>query len=175
MKIEKKAIVLAVLGAFVLSLALAVLPVFAMPCKYGCTPGFWKQPQHFGYWTAPYVPDGDDPTLVGDVFTDIEQYFPSLADDTLLQALDYGGGGDLDGAARIYLRAAVATLLSSAYNSALGGDPWEYAEWTPDVIATRVVEVLSWGDRELILWNASEFDRYNNTELGCPLEGQEWW
>lgn len=169
MKIEKKAAVLAVSVAFVLSLAVAVLPVFAMPCKYGCTPGFWKQPQHFGYWTG-YSPA----QTVGEVFGGIELLFPDLADDTLLQALSYEGGPDLEGAARIYLRTAVATLLSSAYNSALGGDPWEYAEWTPDVIAARVVLVLSWGDRETILWNASEFDRYNNTELGCPLEGQEW-
>lgn len=172
MKIENKRMVFAVLSAFVLSLVVVVLPVSA--CKYGCTPGFWKQPQHFGYWTDPYVPDGDTPTLVGEVFLGIEQYFPDLADDTLLQALDYGGGPDLEGAARIYLRAAVATLLNSAYNSALGGDTWEYAEWTPDAIAARVVEVISWGSREAIIANAEVFDNYNNTELGCPLEGQEW-
>jgi hypothetical protein len=170
MRIRRKATILTLVG--VLSLIVAAQPVSA--CKYGCTPGFWKQPQHFGYWTAPYVPDGDAPTLVGQVFEGIGGYFPELADDTLLEALSYKGGRDLEGAARIYLRAAVATLLSSAYNLDQGGDPWQYAEWTPDAIANRVVQVLSWGSRKAIISNAEVFDGYNNTELGCPLEGQYW-
>lgn len=172
MRIRKKATILTLLGVLVLSLIVAVQPVLA--CKYGCTPGFWKQPQHFGYWTAPYSPD----MTVGEVFIGIEDYFEDLADDTLLQALGYQGGPDLEGAARIYLRAAVATLLSSAYNQTLATpenpDPWGYAGWAPDEIAARVVLVLSWGDRATILSNAKLFDGYNNAELGCPLEGQAW-
>jgi len=161
-KIRRKATILAVVGVLVVSLTVAVVPVFA--CNSGCTPGFWTQPQHFGYWTDPYSPD----MTVGEVFIGIEQYFPDLADDTLLEALDYGGGPNLEGAARIYLRAAVATLLSSAYNQTLATpedpDPWGYAGWAPDEIAARVVPVLSWGDRATILSNASLFDGYNNME-----------
>ena len=48
----------------------------------GCTPGFWKQPQHFGSWTAPYTPG----TSFSDVFEDA---FPGR---TLLQVLRTGGG-----------------------------------------------------------------------------------
>jgi len=49
----------------------------------GCTPGFWKQPHHFSYWTAPYTPS----TLFNDVFADA---FPGM---TLLDVLKNGGGG----------------------------------------------------------------------------------
>jgi hypothetical protein len=171
MKIEKKAAVLAVLVAFVLSLTIAVLPVSA--CKYGCTPGFWRQPQHFGYWTAPYVPDGDTPTLVGDVFANAALY--GLENDTLLEALNYQGGPGLEGAARIYLRAAVALLLSSAYNDALGGDPWGLGwDFTPPWIVDKVNTNLSSENRAIMIKWAEQYDLYNNTELGCPLEGQAW-
>jgi len=49
----------------------------------GCTPGYWKQLQHFDSWTAPYTPN----TLFSDVFDDA---FPGM---TLLQVLSQGGGG----------------------------------------------------------------------------------
>lgn len=49
----------------------------------GCTPGFWKQAQHFDAWTDPYDP--------GDLFSDhFENAFPGK---TLLQVLQQGGGG----------------------------------------------------------------------------------
>lgn len=48
----------------------------------GCTPGFWRQPQHFQYWVG-YSPN----TLYGDVFEDA---FPGM---TLLQVVSLGGGG----------------------------------------------------------------------------------
>lgn len=164
MEIERKAVVLAVLGAFVLSLAVTVLPVSAW--KYGCTPGFWKQPQHVGFWMG-YSRD----QTVGSVFSYTQTGFPDLADDTLVQALNYEGGPGLGGAARILLRAAVATLLNSAYNAFLGGDTWEYAEWTPDAVVHRVNEVLSWGDRAAMLSVAQVFDDENNK--GCPLGEQD--
>jgi len=49
----------------------------------GCTPGYWKQPQHFGNWTPPYTPS----TQFSAVF---ENAFPGK---TLLQVLSTGGGG----------------------------------------------------------------------------------
>lgn len=65
----------------------------------GCTPGFWKQSQHFQFWTAPYTPD----TPFADVFADA---FPGM---TLLQVLGQGGGG-----IEALGRHAVAALLNSA-------------------------------------------------------------
>ena len=164
MRIRKRATVLALLGVLVLILIVAVQPVLA--CRYGCTPGFWKQPHHFGYWTG-YSPG----QTVGSVFVNAWTYFPDLADDTLLQALDYGGGRGLEGAARIYLRAAVATLLNSAYNSAHGGS-WWYGDVTPAQVVDWVNEVLSWDNRVDVLSDAEWFDGINNA--GCPLEGQLW-
>ena len=49
----------------------------------GCTPGYWKQDQHFDSWPAPYTPS----TQFSAVF---ENAFPGM---TLLQVLNLGGGG----------------------------------------------------------------------------------
>lgn len=163
MKARKKAGILTLLGVLVVSLIVAVQP--ALACKYSCTPGFWKQPQHFGYWI------GYSPTQkVGDVFNNAGLY--GLEDDTLLEALDYPGGPDLKGGAQILLRASVAWLLNSAYNSDLGGDTWEYGEWTPDWIVDWVNTNLSYRNREIMIEKAETLDAYNNA--GCPIEGQEW-
>jgi hypothetical protein len=48
----------------------------------GCTPGYWKQPQHFDSWPAPYSPN-DQFSLY------FENAFPGQ---TLLQILSQGGG-----------------------------------------------------------------------------------
>jgi len=69
------------------------------PGLQGCTPGYWKQDQHFDSWTAPYTPN----TLFNTVF---DNAFPGK---TLLQVLENGGGG-LDALGRH----TVAALLSSA-------------------------------------------------------------
>lgn len=65
----------------------------------GCTPGYWKQPQHFDSWALPYTPG----TLFSSVFEDA---FPGK---TLLQVMETGGGG-------LYAlgRHTVAALLNSA-------------------------------------------------------------
>jgi hypothetical protein len=163
MRIKMSVSILAVLGLLFVTLFVAVLPVSA--CKYSCTPGFWKQPQHFGFWV------GYDPNqTVGSVFSYAALY--GLENDTLLEALDYGGGPDLEGAAKILLRASVAWLLNSAYNSDLGGDTWEYNEWTTDWIVDWVNINLSYGVRAILIEKAEVLDVYNN--VGCPLEGQEW-
>lgn len=64
----------------------------------GCSPGYWKQSQHFGSWSAPYTPG----TLFGSVF---ENSFPGK---TLLQVLSQGGGG-----LNALGRQTVAALLNS--------------------------------------------------------------
>jgi len=65
----------------------------------GCTPGYWKQSQHFDSWTAPYTPE----TLFGDVFDDA---FPGK---TLLDVAKKGGGG-----LNALGRHSVAALLNAA-------------------------------------------------------------
>jgi hypothetical protein len=64
----------------------------------GCTPGYWKQSQHFDSWPIVYTPD----TLFSDVFADA---FPGM---TLLEVLSQGGGG-----LNALGRHAVAALLSA--------------------------------------------------------------
>ena len=65
----------------------------------GCTPGYWKQPHHFGNWSSPYTPE----TLFSDVFEDA---FPDM---TLLDVLSQGGGGLI-----ALGRHTVAALLNAA-------------------------------------------------------------
>lgn len=65
----------------------------------GCTPGYWKQSQHFDSWTAPYQPG----TLFSAV---LENAFPGM---TLLQVLQQGGGG-----LNALGRHTVAALLNAA-------------------------------------------------------------
>ncbi len=68
----------------------------------GCTPGYWKQPQHFDSWTSPYTPT----TPFSAVFEDA---FPGR---TLLDVLKLGGGG-----LNALGRHTVAALLNSAGGS----------------------------------------------------------
>jgi hypothetical protein len=119
----------------------------------GCTPGFWKQPQHFDSWVG-FSPD----QTLESVF-DVPD---SLGYDntTLVQALSFQGGPDTAGASRILLRAAVASLLNA---SSPGVD---YPRTTSEVIAD-VNAALASGDRATMLALASELDADNN--LGCPL------
>jgi uncharacterized repeat protein (TIGR01451 family) len=72
------------------------------PGGEGCTPGFWKQDQHFDSWVG-FLPDQ---TLesVFDVPDDL-----GLDDVTLLEALSTGGGG-----VNALLRHAVAALLNAS-------------------------------------------------------------
>jgi hypothetical protein len=65
----------------------------------GCTPGYWKQPHHFGNWPAPYTPT----TKFSDVF---ENAFPNK---TLLDVLRQGGGSLI-----ALGRHTVAALLNGA-------------------------------------------------------------
>ncbi|HLA15972.1 MAG TPA: hypothetical protein VJZ72_03635 [Candidatus Limnocylindrales bacterium] len=96
------------------ALLMGLVNVAAVSAKNGCTPGYWKQSQHFDSWTSPY-----DPT---DPFSGVfEDAFPGK---TLLQVL-WLGGGDLNALGRH----TVAALLNSASPSV----DYEYS--TAQVIA----------------------------------------
>ena len=122
---------------------------------HGCTPGYWKQHDHFGSWEATgYSPD----QALGTVFHLPHSY--QLDDHTLLEALSFHGGFSTTAAARILLRAGVAALLNSAHPQ-LG-----YPITTDEVIA-EVNAALASNDRSTMLGLATHLEYYNN--LGCPL------
>ena len=83
-----------------------------------------------------------------------------IPDDTLLEALNYGGGPGVQGATQILLRAAVASLLNAS---------------SPDVsfpvsvghVVNTTIDRIESQYRPTILTRATYFDSINN--LGCPL------
>jgi hypothetical protein len=108
----------------------------------GCTPGYWKQPQHFGNWTAPYDPN--------DLFSEhFENAFPGM---TLLQVLSQGGGG---------LKALGRHTVAALLNSASAGVDYEFT--TAEVIA-EFNAVFPGGDYEAL---KNQFATEN--ERGCGL------
>ncbi|HXK59353.1 MAG TPA: hypothetical protein PLP42_05600 [Acidobacteriota bacterium] len=120
----------------------------------GCSPGYWKN--HTNSW----APAGYSPSeLVGSVFSEADA-FPTLAAATLHQALNFGGGPEAEGAARILLRAAVAALLNASHPGV------GYPETAASVIAA-VDAALASGNRDTMLTLADTLDFENN--LGCPL------
>lgn len=110
----------------------------------GCSPGYWKQSQHFGNYPAPYTPN----TLFSSVF---ENAFPGK---TLLQVVGQGGGG-----LNALGRQTVAGLLNASSTG--------YAYSAAQVIA-KFNAVFPGGDYET-LKNDLE---YNNT-VYCPLGRNE--
>jgi len=119
------------------------------PGGEGCTPGYWKQSQHFDSW-----PVNITMTLAGAGFT-----ATGLSEGTtLLSALSLRGGPTVQDAKNILLRAAAAAYLSSL--------AVDYPLTTAEVVS-MVNTALASGDRETILGVAATLDRNNN--LGCTL------
>jgi hypothetical protein len=117
----------------------------------GCTPGYWRN--HTGSW------QGYSPTdTVGSVFSSAPA---SLADDTLLTAVQYPGGEGVVGGSQILLRAAVAALLNAAH-------PLVPYVLTVDEVIVQVNTALATGDRDTILALATVLDDYNNA--GCSID-----
>ena len=75
----------------------------------GCTPGYWKN--HLEDWP----PTGYAPSQTVDSVFTIPSELSDLADDSLLDALNYGGGKGVLGATKNLLRHSVAALLNSAH------------------------------------------------------------
>jgi hypothetical protein len=121
----------------------------------GCTPGFWKVPQHHDSWVATGFTTGQTLESVFDVPDSL-----GLDERTLLQALSFKGGSTIDGAAEILLRAAVAAVLNASH-------PDVNYEFTLAEVIADVNAALASGDRATILALASELDAANNA--GCAL------
>jgi hypothetical protein len=119
----------------------------------GCTPGYWKQAHHFDSWVG-YTPSQtlesvfDVPDALG------------MDSTTLVAALGGGGGPGVAGAAKILLRAGVASLLNASSSSVDFG-------WTTGEVITAVNAALASNSRDTMLALASELDTDNNA--GCPL------
>ncbi|HXK34162.1 MAG TPA: hypothetical protein VNM91_09140 [Dehalococcoidia bacterium] len=121
----------------------------------GCTPGYWKQSQHFDSWVATGFTTGQ---TLESVF-DVPDAF-GVDNDSLLTALSYSGGPDVEDKARILLRQAVAALLNSAHP----GVDYDYS--TASVIAD-VNAALASLDPDTIL--DLKDDLADANEAGCPL------
>jgi hypothetical protein len=121
------------------------------PGNEGCTPGFWKQPQHFDSW-----PVSTSTTLAGAGFTSTGH----SAGTTLLEALSFQGGPTVQDAKDILLRAAAAAYLNSF--------AVDYPLSTAEVIS-MVNDALASGDRATILALAGVLDANNNGAGGCPF------
>jgi len=117
------------------------------PGTQGCTPGYWKQTQHFDSWKV-YLPTDSFNAVFG-----LSGPFANSL--TLLDALGQGGGG-------IYAfgRHATAALLDSAN----GGVAYGYS--TAQVIAMTQAAYTS-GDAGQIEATHNLFAAQN--EKGCPL------
>jgi hypothetical protein len=114
----------------------------------GCTPGYWKQDQHFDSWQT-YAP--------GDSFNAVFGLTGPFADSmTLLDALGLQGGG-------IYAlaRHAVAALLDSVHSGV------DYGLTDAEVIQKTKAAYTS-GDSTLIEGTKNVFAALN--EKGCPLD-----
>jgi hypothetical protein len=136
----------------------------------GCTPGYWKQDQHFDSWVG-HLPS--DP-LVG-LFSEVgfEPYASHVAaldgggsavmgDATLVEALQFGGGDTVADKAEILLRAAVAAVLNA-------DNPGVDYPWTSAAIIDAVNAALASQDATQIINLATDLDGDNNGPGGCPL------
>ena len=124
----------------------------------GCTPGYWKQQQHFDSWEAtPY-----DPTDTLESVFDVPDSL-GIDNTTLVGALDFGGGSGVAGGARILLRAAVAAILNAAHPSV----NYAYENGTAQNVIDDVNAALASNNRDQMIALAGTLDDFNND--GCPL------
>ena len=107
----------------------------------GCTPGYWKQPHHFGSWVN-YTP-GDSYAAIFGVPYDV----------TLLEALQGRGGGEI-----ALGRHAVAALLNAASPEVI------YAYTEAEIIAL-VQDAYATGD-----FKTAKNLLEEENEKGCPLD-----
>jgi hypothetical protein len=125
--------------------------IIVLACNEGCTLGYWKN--HTDRWCSSYTPS----MLFGTVFTSAPS---SLANLTLIQALNLGGGGIYNLA-----RQGVAALLNACSDEV--DYPAPYLNNPQSVIDAVNAAYAAGGSAPGTL--ASQLDRLNNS--GCPLGG----
>lgn len=124
--------------------ALSISSGVILPGGEGCTPGYWKQSQHFDSWTAPYTPS----TLFSSVF---ENAFPGK---TLLQVLQLGGGG---------LNALGRHTVAALLNAASSGVDYDLSVSEVISLFNNLFPSTKTNYNEL----KDNFETFN--EQGCPL------
>lgn len=126
----------------------------------GCTPGYWKQSQHFGNWPTALELCGNDTIPAQDcLFADVFGVSPTISGLTLLEALDNGGGGEY-----ALGRHAVAALLN-AYWGAFDSS-FDYC-WNPGEVKAAVQDAYADGTKQAFNLLKGSFE-YDN-EKYCPL------
>ena len=115
----------------------------------GCTPGFWKQDQRFGAWTAPYTPD----TLFSAVFRGA---FPGKTLLDVLQPQNAGPNVKLNALGRH----TVAALLNTASPDV------DYAYTNPQTVIDAFNAVFPGSDSSYLALK-DVFAGFN--KLACPL------
>jgi hypothetical protein len=121
----------------------------------GCTPGFWKQDQHFGFWTSPYTPS----TTFKTAFSAYNGQGGYPLGITMLQALA------LDNSTGIgqVMRHGTAALLNSLRSDIAFG-------FTPPQVQTLVNSALLSSSQSFIDGVHAQLAFAN--ERGCPIGGQ---
>ena len=122
----------------------------------GCTPGFWKQDFHFGFWALPFIPTTDYEGVFGvDIlikkkdrtFEETPTFFESLE--------------ALGGAQNALARHSVAAILNAA-------SPGTSFDFTVAGVIAIVQAAFASGDFE-----GAKNQLSASNEAGCPIGGQD--
>ena len=122
--------------------------------QQACSLGYWKN--HLAAWEPTGLSPDD---TVQSVFSESAAY-RGLGSATLLEALESGGGDDVDDKAAIMMRQAVASMLDALHPGVAYG-------WTADQVRDLVNAALASGDSQELLALKSELEAGLAAE--CPL------
>jgi hypothetical protein len=128
--------------------------VIETPGGEGCTPGFWRQTQHFDSWVGFSPTDLFDVVFGVDITLDAFGKTPANANPTLLEAVTAGGGG-----INALARHAVAALLNSS-------NPDVESDFTTAQVIALVQDAVAPGG--VTIEEAHQLLAAAN-EQGCPL------
>jgi len=124
--------------------------------KEGLTPGFWKN--HPELWQG-YSPN----QTLESVFNVPDSL--GMDNVTLMQALNFGGGSGVSGAAQNLFRHAVAAMLNAAHVNV------DYALTTTQIV-TQVNTALASNNASIIDTLKTTLDKYNNAGGGIDAHGK---
>jgi hypothetical protein len=137
----------------------------------GCTPGFWKNHTDWASYAVHYAPDETVAHMLKVPGVPGDYQFPaalsSFQHETMLQALQGGGGPGVTGATQILLRASVAAYLNADVEILYPYRRWATGFGGRAPLQTLITSALTSQDRATMLDLAAKLDDANN--LGCPL------
>jgi hypothetical protein len=137
----------------------------------GCTPGFWKQDQHFGYWhDSPYSPVNPKTKVVVAFSHFTGQGGQTDGYDANLTLIDALGLDNSNGIGQV-LRHGTAALLNAYSKGVLygfGDDPQAVKN-----LVNAALDAYDAGNQTFVDQAHAKLAGYN--ELGCTLSGQQFW